>query len=179
MLTLFGEQERKPQQLMSKDIQGPLAVPLLDAPDHQRVVAGTRQFAVAWTNGTPPFVTTLETAAGTLTIGPAKNPEHRASALLRLEVGRYEVRVSDLLGATRSAHIDVVPAPPALDETGLADAPDDIRLAMEAVQLARIDDGHWRLEAFQRLADVGPGQGAARLLTARLVAGRSLEDPNK
>jgi hypothetical protein len=32
---------------MSKDIQGPLALPLLAEPDHQRVVAGSRRLTLA------------------------------------------------------------------------------------------------------------------------------------
>jgi CHASE2 domain-containing sensor protein len=181
ILTQFSEQERKPQQLMSKGIRGPMAMalPLLGGSNHQRVVAGTRRLTVAWTGGTPPFKATIATAAGVVTLEPAANGEQRASALLRLGSGRYEVRVSDSQKATRSAQIEVVPAAPALDEAGIADAPVDVRFAMEAVQLARMDEGRWRLEAFDRLVDAQSDQRVARLLSARLAAGRSLDDPNK
>jgi hypothetical protein len=155
ILNEFSDQERggKIHQTSSKGNIGPMALPLLGEPDHQRVVAGIRRFTVAWTGGTPPFIASLTSMAGTLTLAPMASADQRASALLELGVGRYEVRVTDAKGVTRWAHVDVVANQPFIDEAGFADAPDDVRLAMASIQLARTDGGRWRLEAFQRLTE--------------------------
>jgi CHASE2 domain-containing sensor protein len=189
ILSQFGEQARATPQLISRSIPGPLAVPLLSEPDHQRIVAGTRKLILAWVGGTPGFTTTIATAAGTLTMDRAANNAPGASKLLQLGAGHYDVTVTDHAGTDHAgtdhggtsvlAHIDVVQSLPALDEAGMAGAPDDVRKVMEAVQLAKIDGGHWRLEAFLRLTDAGVSQGIARLLSDRLAAGRSLDDPSK
>jgi hypothetical protein len=181
ILSQFGEQARATPQLISRgiSISVPLAVPLLDSPDHQRIVAGTRKLTLAWVGGTPDFTTTIGTAGGTLTMDPAANYAPGATKLMQLGAGHYDVTVTDHRGNSVLAHIDVVQSLPILDEAGMAGAPDDVRKVMEAVQLAKIDGGHWRLEAFLRLTDAGVSHGIARLLSDRLAAGRSLDDPNK
>jgi hypothetical protein len=45
--------------------------------------------------------------------------------------------------------------------------------------LAKVDGGHWHLEAFLRLAEAAPRNRVARLLCDRLAAGLSLEVPGR
>jgi CHASE2 domain-containing sensor protein len=180
MLSVFSDEENHGRvvQAMSKDVPGPMALPLLAGTDHQLIVAGTRRLTMAWTGGTPPFTATLTSSAGgTLTLTPAANGVPRASAKLQLGEGRYEVRITDAKGTTRSAQFEAVANQPTLSEAGFANEPDDVRLAMAAMQLAKAEGGHWRLEAFQRLIEAAPVQYVARLLSNRLADGKPLDDP--
>jgi hypothetical protein len=94
---------------------------------------------------------------------------------LQLSEGRYELHVTDVNGAVRSAQFDIVSNPPAIDQTAFASEPDDVRLALAAMQLAKADGGHWRLEAYQRLNAAAASQYAARLLADRLADGKPLD----
>jgi len=180
LLTEFSDQAGRTATLRSMEsknipINRPLTIPLLVEPVSQSIVAGTRQFTLAWTGGISPFTAALGSQALSAVAGDAQ----RASAVLRLDVGRYEATVTDAAHSSRSGKFDVVPQPPGIDETGLADEPDDVRFVMSALRLAKIDGGRWRLEAFLRLTDAAPGNRVARLLSERLAAGKSLDDPGK
>jgi hypothetical protein len=181
LLNAFSDQDPAGtvRQTMSKGIPGPMAMPLLTQPDHQRIVAGTRRLTFAWTDGTPPFSATLTSATGTLTLAPDAADQRRASATVRLGVGRYEARVTDAKGITRLAQFDVVADPPKVVDAAFAGAPDDIKLVLASVQLAKTDGGHWHLEAFLRLTEAAPNNRVVRLLCDRLAAGLSLEDPGR
>jgi hypothetical protein len=47
------------------------------------------------------------------------------------------------------------------------------------IQLAQMDGGHWHLEAFLRLTEAAPHNRVAWLLSDRLAAGLSLEEPGR
>jgi CHASE2 domain-containing sensor protein len=169
----------QPQQtvtLFTRDVAGQLGLPLLTEPYHQRLTAGTRRFTLAWSAGTPPFVATLTGESGSfLTLTPDPDGAPGASASLNLAPGRYEAEVTDHGGATRSAIFEAVNGSPDIDETAFATDPEDVRLVMRAVRIAQADGGRWRLEAFQRLSEAASTNGVARLVAARLAAGKPVD----
>jgi CHASE2 domain-containing sensor protein len=160
------------EQMISKGISGPLALPLLTEPEHQRVVAGSRILSVGWTGGEPPFTAVLRGATGSMTL-VSGTKERRVSRPVWLDAGRYDLAVTDKTGVSRTAPIEAVQTSFRVDSNAPADAPPDIRLIVDAIALAKEEGGVWRLEAYQRLIDAGTH--IDRLLADRLAAGVSLD----
>nr|WP_294503666.1 CHASE2 domain-containing protein [uncultured Rhodopila sp.] len=168
-----GSHSQQTVTVFTRDLANLLAVPLLTEPYHQRLTAGTRGVTLAWSAGTPPFVATLTGESGSFQkLTPDADGARRASAPMTLAPGRYEFEVTDMIGSKSSAVFEAVDGGPDIDETAFATDPDDVRLVMKAVRIAQVDGGRWRLEAFQRLSAAASTNGVARLLAARLAAGK-------
>jgi len=102
--------------------------------------------------------------------------EQRLVAPMRLRPGRYVVTLRDTTDASRSGTIEIVDRPLPAAAGIRPEVPDSLRPVAEAIALARAEGGHWRLEAYRRLA--GAGLNVADVLAERLAAGHQIDgDP--
>ena len=101
----------------------------------------------------------------------------RVAALkMQLDAGVYEVRVIDAAGAVVRGQFEATAAEPPVLDNDLAGLPRGIARALAASRLADADGGSWRLEAYERLAEEGQNNHAARVMAIRLAQGQSLSE---
>ncbi len=152
-----------------------LSIPLLAASTRQSVVAGTRPFHIAWVGGKAPFAVELIGPSGAPVVTWPQTAEHSVAATVTLEEGFYELRVANASGQPVLGAFEATSQPPVVDRRGVEQLPADLGAALLAARLADIDDGAWRLEAYERLT-AEPGGDAARIIAERLAHGLSLSE---
>jgi len=147
----------------------PITVPAL-APG-ARVAAGRRGLPLAWHGGCPPFAVTL--LAGVISVAQRDSINAWQLRLdgLDLDAGRYTVHIVDSTGKRWEGAIEAVNQGPAIPADVAADNSSLGRNA-QAIYIAELDDGRWRLESIERLhALVREGDPLAVALSDRLLWG--------
>ena len=115
-----------------------------------RIVSGQRDLPLAWYGGCPPFVVQVLAGANRLVHRESIDGWQVRLDDVPLVPGQYSVVVTDAAGKQFSGTLEAVGAAPAMP----ADiAADDSKLGItaQAVWLAGVDGGRWRLESFERL----------------------------
>lgn len=149
----------KPQSLSS---------PLLDA-DNPQLIAGSRALYVRWIGGTGPFEVTLADKATGEVLARRSGLISREVTLptVQLRPGGYRLQIQQPKGPT--GHIlseedllvvdgERLPRPP----TELGELQGEARDLFYADFLATRDEGRWKFEAAQRVADLAARSPAAR-----------------
>lgn len=165
------------ESMVSRGSHGapPIEIPLLSRKG-QRLVAGTRQLALEWLGGTPPFDVSVYRNGVTRALATGRVGA-RAIALpgVTFETGTYRVEIVDAEQQSGVAEFAVVPAdavpkPSRDDETALADPAlsADLRTTLEAALLTR-QDANWSFEAYQRVAPLAATCPPAELLRYRIA----------
>jgi hypothetical protein len=126
----------------------PIEIPIL-APG-ARIVAGERDLPLAWSGGCAPFVVTLW--SGDSKLVDRESIEGRQVRLddVPLERGHYELTVVDANRLEGRASLEAVDTGPSLPPE-LASDSTPLGVIAQAVWLSQHEDGHWRLESFERL----------------------------
>ena len=151
-----------------------LAMPIFSASARQSVLAGARPFHLAWVGGRPPFSVEL---AGE-NAGPVRwngVTERRVGGAIPMQEGFYEVRVTDAAGRSVRGMFKATAQSPAVDRRGIGELPPDLGNALLAARLADVDEGAWRLEAYERLTAAPDGE-ASRVTADRLARGLSVSE---
>ena len=178
-LTEWSDGDEVQAKIRNVKDAGPLELPLLSGSTPGRVVAGNRQFTLAWTGGSPPFHVTLAAMSGGAGQEWKAVGDRRVSAKLRLPEGQYEARVTDDHRLTVIGALEVSSAAPTEDDAGLAEFPPGVARLLAAARLSDMDTGAWRLEAYERLTELAGTSRAARLMAGRLAQGLQLSDLNR
>jgi hypothetical protein len=155
-----------------------LSIPLLSSSTPQTVVAGTRSFRLTWIGGSEPFSVVINGPSGAEELKGLGGAARAVAATMLLQEGPYEVHVTDANGHSVVGAFEVTSAPPDLDQRRVDSAPAEIRGAVVAAILAGMDDGAWRLEAYERLT-AEPNNRMAQVVAEQLTQGRSLADLRK
>ncbi len=141
-----------------------------------RVVAGERDFSVAWAGGKAPFeVRVLRKDDGAVVLERSGLAErHLPPAKAALAPGRYGLTVTDAKAASATVSFSAVdagklPQPP----TGLVPEgfPPEIRRLAESAWIAQQADGRWMLEAYLRASAGDRDYQPAQALRATLRLG--------
>jgi hypothetical protein len=175
-LTEWSDSEVVEAKIQEAGASVALALPLLAQPVDHRVVAGTRRFSLAWVGGRPPFRVLLAGPGGTNVLDMQAGEERLVSSPMRLGEGAYEARVTDAAGQTVIGAFAATSIRPAVDEHGLAGLPPGIARPLAAARLSDAAQGAWRLEAYERLAEAGRDNRAARMMADRLAHGLPLSE---
>jgi hypothetical protein len=152
-----------------------LSIPLLAASTRQSVVAGRRLFHIAWVGGRPPFVVELIGPSGMPVATWPQTGEHSVAATVNLEAGFYDLRIVDASKQPVLGAFEASSQLPTVDQSGVEQLPPDLGAALLAARLAGMDDGAWRLEAYERLT-AEPSGDAARIIAKRLAEGLSVSE---
>jgi len=183
-LTSLKDEEQEPEyrervEAMARGGESKrLAIPLLSSSTPQTVVAGTRPFRLTWIGGSEPFSVVINGPSGGEELKVPVSAARVVTATMHLREGPYEVRVTDASGHSVVGAFEVTSAPPALDQRRIDSAPAEVRGAVAAAILAGVDDGAWRLEAYERLS-AEPSDRTAQVVAGQLTQGRSLADLRK
>jgi hypothetical protein len=145
-----------------------LSIPLLGLSTRQSVVAGTREFHIAWVGGKPPFAAELVGPSGVVVASWPRTGEHSVAATANLGEGPYEFHITDASGQSVFGAFEATPQPPIVDRSGVDQLPPDLGAALMAARLGDIDDGAWQLEAYERLT-AEPSSDATRIVANRLA----------
>jgi hypothetical protein len=154
---------------------GPLSMPLIATPVRQSMVAGTRQFYLAWIGGLPPYDVRITGPSGEIHVAWQPTGQRAVVATISLREGPYEVRLTDAGAQSVLGGFDVAARGPPADAQFIEALPADQRRAVLAARLSAIDDGTWQLEAYEQLAAVHDSKAAA-IIARRLVGGRSIAE---
>jgi len=154
---------------------GPLSMPLVATSIRQSVVGGSRQFHLAWIGGQPPFQLQITGMLGALNVAWQPIAARAVVAVVDLKEGPYEIRLTDAAGQSVLGGFDVVAQAPVVPEQSVDKLRADLRNAVLSAQLAAIDDGTWKLEAYQRLTALPYGP-ATKVTARRLAFGRSISE---
>ncbi len=142
--------------------------------DKQQLLAGDREWFLAWQSGRPPFTVTLT----------SKGQSHRYPNLsqrqlqeqITLTPGTYRLSIQDARQQTTDYTFTVVnpqPRPPLSQK--LRDLSDDsMRLVMQTMCLAVQDKGVWRFEAMQQAAQQVDRDASFRVLRDALLRGADI-----
>jgi hypothetical protein len=141
-----------------------------------RMSAGNREFFLAWAGGKPPYAVRLTSVhTGRALAHSRRLREPRAHLReLRLDEGRYHVRISDADGQSLERSIDVVPAsalpehPLPTDEGVVGVRDTQLRDTIYAAWLLDQNRRLWSLEAYQRVAGLAHDNYPAQLLRQKL-----------
>lgn len=125
----------------------------IDAPivrSGARIVAGTRDLSLAWRGGCPPF--TVRVSSGATRVAQVNSIDDWQVRIENLELGAglHTLLITDATGKRWQEVIEavtegpVVPAHLAADMSGLG-------LTAQAIWIAQLDGGRWRLESIERL----------------------------
>jgi len=188
MLTYLGSilvgphDDKYAEETESMVSRGGHAAPSIDIPllsrKGLRLVAGTRQLALEWGGGTPPFDVSVY-RNGVTAPRATRHVEARAAVLpgVTFETGTYHVEIVDAAQESGVAEFTVVSedAVPKLspdDEAALADPAlsPELRTTLEAALLMR-QDPDWSFEAYQRVEPLAATCPPAELLRYRIVDG--------
>lgn len=114
------------------------------------VAAGIRDLPVVWSGGCAPFDVSLLKGSDTVAVQRAIGTRQTRMNQLRLGEGRYVLRVTDGTGHKFEGFLDCVSHTPATPEEILRDTT-ALGVIAQAMWMATIDGGRWRLESFEML----------------------------
>jgi len=148
---------------------GPIEMPIL-VPG-ARVIAGEHNLTLEWTGGCPPFTVEVLEGASLVVRREALNRRRVQLDTLDLPVGHYVVRVADAAGRRREAALEAVADGPVVPVDLAADT-SSLGVTAQAIWIAGLDGGHWRLESIQRLRPlIASGDPLAVAISDGLLSG--------
>lgn len=125
-----------------------IAVPILQP--GARIVSGQRDLPLAWRGGCPPFEVRVLSGRDSLVYRESIEGWQVRLDDVPLEPGRYTVTVTDAANRSYEGTLEAVAAGPVVPPE-LASDTTSLGVTAQAVWLARLDDGRWKLESFERL----------------------------
>ncbi len=125
-----------------------IAVPILVA--GARIVSGQRDLPLAWRGGCPPFEVRVLSGRDSLVYRESIEGWQVRLDDVSLDPGQYTITVTDAANRGYAGTLEAVAAGPVVPSE-LATDSTSLGVTAQAVWLARLDDGRWKLESFERL----------------------------
>ena len=176
------ETEATAASQMSRGGAPKLEIPLL-ARSPQRLAAGRRSIAFAWSTGTSPFTVNLGRKGSAKPLVAGSTPYSSwTSPPIDLTPGSYWLTVAEKNGEGNRVEAEIVvvergavPEPPS--DARLDALPSDLGATVFAAWLSGQENGMWMLESYQRVVPVAERFRPARLLAHKLIGGEPLPPP--
>jgi hypothetical protein len=126
----------------------PIDVPIVRS--GARIIAGTRGLSLAWRGGCPPF--TVRVSSGATRVAQVDSIDDWQVRMENLELGAgwHTLLVTDATGKHWQEDIEVVTEGPVVP-ANLAAEISGLGLTAQAIWIAQLDGGRWRLETIERL----------------------------